>query len=127
MLLFSATITYLIVSHYPNGLLSNFLEVPVTFPTLIWNNVALLFMFIRNISPGSHLKPSQQCVGIMAPAKLSLHSNCVGKVQLSTSKRSFAVQASSGYSLCPCLLILTYFTPCLWLGHTSGVVQTAWV
>ncbi|KAM5573932.1 hypothetical protein ABKV19_013450 [Rosa sericea] len=43
---------------------------------------------------GSSLKQSQQCLGFMAPTNLSLNSNRAGNVQLSSSKRSFAVQAS---------------------------------
>ncbi|XP_004300120.1 PREDICTED: uncharacterized protein LOC101295716 [Fragaria vesca subsp. vesca] len=44
-----------------------------------------------HLSSGSSLKQSQQCLGL---TNLSLNSNRAGKVQLSSSKRSFAVQAS---------------------------------
>lgn len=68
--------------------------------------IMLLFLFLWNSSPGSPLKPSQQYLGSVAPINLSLNSKHIGKAQLSTSKRSFTVQAGYRYSVCPCIIIL---------------------
>ncbi|XVF63504.1 hypothetical protein PTKIN_Ptkin09bG0091800 [Pterospermum kingtungense] len=62
--------------------------------TLLSNSLVLPTNSPIQLSSGSHLRPADQSFGSASPRNLSVNSNCLRKLHLSTSRRPLTVQAA---------------------------------